>query len=327
MLDLSSDWEPDPLEGEEDEELRSVFARLKDVDPDGTRVGRLMRATLDQLYDGQRTGRYSWAHLHKTERTHFGTLFEINLRREFDDVIDEGVKLDYRIAGIDVDCKFSQRMYGWMIPPEAMGHLLIVGYVNDAVGEFAFGVVRASVEHCRSTANRDAKVQLNPRGRDAVRWLQRPGNLPPNVLLQCSDDDLVAIFEPRSGQKRVNELLRRVVARRIGRNTIATVAQQDDFMKRVRANGGARSLLKKEGFVILGGDYENHRRVARELLVDVPEPGEVVSVRLAPSVDGDSFTTFVSGRWWRVALAGDPVVEAPDVPFKTAASTHMEVPS
>ncbi|WP_407361518.1 NaeI family type II restriction endonuclease [Microbacterium sp. LBN7] len=321
MLDFSADWEPDPLEGEGDQQLRSVFVALKDADSDGARVGRLMRATLDQLYDGQRTGRYSWAHLHKTERTHFGTLFEINLRREFDDVIDEGVKLDYRIAGFDVDCKFSQRMYGWMIPPEAMGHLLVVGYVNDAAGEFAFGIVRASVENCRTTANRDAKVQLNPRGRDAVRWLQRPGDLPPNVLLQCDAEDLAAIFEPRSGQKRVNELLRRVVARRIGRNTIATVAQQDDFMKRVRANGGARTLLKREGLVVLGGDYANHRRVARELRVEVPEPGEVVSVRLAPAAEDDPFATFLADRWWRAALADDPVFEAPEVPFKAALST------
>ena len=320
MLEFASDWEPDPLDGEGDPELRSVFAEMKEADPDGARVGRLMRATLDQLYDGQRTGRYSWAHLHKTERTHFGTLFEINLRREFDDVINEGVKLDYRIAGFDVDCKFSQRMYGWMIPPEAMGHLLVVGYVNDAAVELAFGVVRASAENCRTTANRDAKVQLNPRGRDAVRWLQRPGDLPPNVLLQCDAEDLAAIFEPRSGQKRVNELLRRVVARRIGRNTIATVAQQDDFMKRVRANGGARTLLKSEGFVVLGGDYANHRRVARELQVEVPEPGEVVSVRLAPASDDEPFATYLAERWWRVALADDPVFEAPEVPFKVALS-------
>lgn len=321
MLDFSAEWQPDPLEGEVDEELRAVFQALRRADPDGTRVGRLMRSTLDQLYDGQRTGRYSWAHLHKTERTHFGTLFEINLRREFDDVIDEGAKLDYRIAGIDVDCKFSQKMFGWMIPPEAIGHILVVGYVNDSDGEFAFGVVRATVENCRTTANRDAKVQLNPNGRGAVRWMERPGELPPNVLLQCDDEDLAAIFGPRSGQKRVNELLRRVVARRIGRNTIATVAQQDDFMKRVRANGGARTILQREGFVILGGDYANHRRIATELFVDVPEPGEVVSVRLAAAQEDDPFVTYLDDRWWRVALADDPAVPAPTAPFKVSASS------
>ena len=316
MEDLSS-WMPDPLAGESDDALIKVFQTLRAADPAGERVGRLMRRTLDQLYDGQRTGRYSWAQLHKTERTHFGTLFEINLRREFEDVIGEGERLDYRIAGEDVDCKFSQTMYGWMIPPEAFDQLLVVGYVNDANGEFAFGVVRASAEYRRSSANRDAKVQLNPAGRDAVRWLQRPGSLPPNVLLECGQDTLDSIFSLRSGQSRVNQLLRRVNARRIGRNTIATVAQQDDFMKRVRANGGARTSLQHEGYIILGGDYERHRVVAAQLGSEVPQRGELVSLRVVPADATDSFVVELDGALWRRAYDDEASVEsAPEVPFK-----------
>ncbi|MCI1019657.1 restriction endonuclease [Microbacterium sp. C5A9] len=315
--ELLQGWEPDPLEGEGDQELISVFNVLRQADPDGTRVGRLMRRTLDQLYDGQRTGRYSWDQLHKTERTHFGTLFEINLRREFDDVIDEGSNLDYKIAGVDVDCKFSQRMNAWMIPPEALGHLLVVGYVSDKESEFAFGVVRASADHCRTTTNRDAKVQLNKMGREAVRWLQRPGDLPPNVLLECGPDTLKAIFAPSSGQQRVNQLLRLVTNRRIGRNVIATVAQQDDFMKRVRENGGARTTLRHEGYVILGGDYEKHRLLARLLGAEVPRPGEVVSVRIVRGDSEDGPGAGLGDGFWRIADDDEPSTEGtPPVTFK-----------
>lgn len=314
---LLDGWEHDPLAGETDAELIRVFRSFQEADPDGVRVGRLMRRTLDQLYDGQRTGRYSWAQLHKTERTHFGTLFEINLRREFDDVIDEGLNLDYRISGIDVDCKFSQRMYGWMIPPEAMGHLLVVGFVDDKASEFAFGIVRADTGHCRTAANRDAKVQLNPLGRDAVRWIERPGDLPPNVLLQCGEETLAAIFAPRSGQQRVNELFRRVTGMRIGRNAIAAVAQQDDFMKRVRGNGGARSALRSEGIVILGGDYSHPRAIAAELGLPTPGRGEVVSTRLVPTVSGEVLSVELEGRSWRVAAEDETsTAPAPEVPFK-----------
>jgi len=315
-LEAFEGWHIDPLDGETDGELSDVFNAFREADPDGSRVGRLMRRTLDQLYDGQRTGRYSWKQLHKTERTHFGTLFEINLRREFDDVIDEGIKLDYQVAGLDVDCKFSQRMYGWMIPPEAIGHLLVVGFVDDAASEFAFGVVRASEAHCRTASNRDAKVQLNPLGRDAVRWIERPGQLPPNVLLRCDESDLQAIFAARSGQQRVNELLRRVTGQRIGRNVVATVAQQDDFMKRVRANGGARTLLQPEGLVVLGGDYARHRELARSLGVVVPEPGEIVSVRVVPATEHDWSAARLDAEFWRVASDNDEVVPAPEVAFK-----------
>lgn len=278
----------------------------------------MMRRTLDQLYDGQRTGRYSWEQLHKTERTHFGTLFEINLRREFDDVIDEGVRLDYRIRRHDVDCKFSQRIGGWMIPPEAIGHLLFVGYVNDAASEFAVGIVRASPEHLRPGANRDAKVGLNASGRDAIRWLHRPGTLPPNVLLHADPADIEAIFAPGlSGQARVNELFRRVTRQRISRNAVATVAQQDDFMKRVRDNGGARSALRPEGFVILGGDYALHRAAALQLGIPVPEPGEMLSVRLTHAELSDVNTIDVAGTTWRAADDEEDVTgAAPLIPHR-----------
>lgn len=299
---LAGEWSFDPVAHETDLALVDVFRAFERADPDGTRTARMMRRTLDQLYDGQRTGRYSWEQLHKTERTHFGTLFEINLRREFDDVIDEGVNLDYRIRQHDVDCKFSQRMGGWMIPPEAIGHLLFVGHVNDASSEFAVGVVRASQDHLRLGANRDAKVGLNAAGRDAVRWLHRPGELPPNVLLQADPDDVAAIFASElSGQARVNELFRRIVRRRIGRNAVATVAQQDDFMKRVRENGGARSILRPDGYVILGGDYALHRRVAEQLGVPVPEPGEMVSLRITAADENDVNTFEIDSAVWRAA--------------------------
>jgi hypothetical protein len=319
LLDqLSGDWSSDPVDNEGDEALVDVFRAFQRADPEGSRIARMMRQTLDQLYDGQRTGRYSWDQLHKTERTHFGTLFEINLRREFDDVIDEGVKLDYRIAGHDVDCKFSQTMNAWMIPPEAFGELLFVGFVRDSASEFAVGVVRASPEHLRAGANRDAKVGLNQAGRNAVRWLHRPGDLPPNVLLQVGEDDVAAIFkEGLSGQARVNELFRRVVRRRIGRNTVATVAQQDDFMKRVRENGGARTLLRPEGYVILGGDYALHRWVAEQLGIPVPGPGEMVSLRLTRAEEVDVNTVAIAGSLWRAAEDGERVSgPAPLIPHK-----------
>lgn len=312
------DWSLDPVADETDIALVQVYRAFQRADPDGTRIARMMRQTLDQLYDGQRTGRYSWDQLNKTERTHFGTLFEINLRREFDDVIEEGVKLDYRVAGHDVDCKFSQTMNAWMIPPEAVGELLLVGYVKDSASEFAVGFVRASPENLRSGANRDAKVGLNQAGRDAVRWLIRPGDLPPNVLLHADPDDIAAIFKPgQSGQARVNELFRRIVRQRIGRNAVATVAQQDDFMKRVRQNGGARSILRPEGYVILGGDYALHRQVAHELGLPVPSPSELVSVRVVPAAPEEPYGVEIDGSVWRVA-GDDEIVSrpAPVVPHR-----------
>jgi hypothetical protein len=89
----------------DDPELSSVEARLRILDPAGAQVAEVLRDTLDQIYDGQHTGRWSYDQLHKTEKTHVGTLVEINLHRKFD--FADGIVTDYRIAGVEVDCKYS----------------------------------------------------------------------------------------------------------------------------------------------------------------------------------------------------------------------------
>src|SRR4051812_28821571 len=107
---------------DEDAELERVSARLLALDPTGERMARVFRDTFDQLYDGQRTGRYHWDQLYKTEKTHYGTLIEINLQREFD--FNDGDLLDYKIDGIEIDCKYSFKEGGWMLPPESFEQLV-----------------------------------------------------------------------------------------------------------------------------------------------------------------------------------------------------------
>ena len=305
----------DGFEEHPDAGLEEVWQVLSDADPDGTRTARVLRSTFDQLYDGQHTGRYRVDQLHKTEKTHFGTLFEINFRREFDDVVGDGEKLDFEIAGHQVDAKYSFRIGGWMLPPESFDELLIVCTANDEKAEWALGVVRARPDYRRAGANRDAKSQLNSQGVANVRWLHRPADLPPNVLLETDPDDVAEIFRTdRRGQARVNELFRRVIGKRIGRNTIATVAQQDDFMKRVRSNGGARSALQREGYIIPGGDYSSHREVAEQLGGPLPRPGEVVSFRVSPAEPDEPNVTFLEGRWWKRGEEVDEHHPAPALP-------------
>src|SRR5690606_34589600 len=154
-----------------------IAEALRRADPDGARAGQVFRETFDQLYDGVHTGRYSVDQLYKTEKTHFGTLLEINLRREFNDVIADGDKLDCRIAGHDIDCKFSFREGGWMLPPESFGLLLLVATANDGTARWSIGIVRAADEHRRTSANRDGKSSLNPVGRNAIQWVFRDENM------------------------------------------------------------------------------------------------------------------------------------------------------
>lgn len=299
----------------DDVALMEIFSHLADLDPHGERFDRVIRRTYDQLYDGQRTGRYRWEQLLKTEKTHFGTLIEINAQREFQ-FLDGGV-LDYLIRDHEVDCKYSQSPGGWMFPPEAVNQLCIVITSSDKLATFSVGVVRAAAHLLNPGRNRDSKATLSEEGRAGIRWLHRAGNLTPNLLLRISDHDRHAIMDelagPRRGQRRVDELFRRVQGALITRTVVATVAQQDDYMKRVRGNGGSRTRLRPEGIVILG-DYESHRAVARALDLPCPRGGSFVSVQLAGARAGEAGSVLLQGRHWRVADETDRTEAAPLLP-------------
>ncbi|MEU6786997.1 NaeI family type II restriction endonuclease [Nonomuraea angiospora] len=321
-----------PLEGSAaDQELDGIAAEIQKLDPQGERMAGAIRRTIDMLLDGQHTGRYRWRDLHKTEKTHCGTLVEINLQREFN--FNDGVRLDYLINGIEVDCKYSQRLGGWMIPPEAVGHLLLVVWASDDDGQWSAGLVRAREENLRSASNRDLKRYLNDEGKAAIRWLFDHKPLPENVLLHMPQEDVEAIFRCgtpghrciRHGSKRVDELFRRAQGRLVSRNVVATVAQQEDYMKRIRGNGGARSKLRSEGIVIFG-QYESHGRLARQLGLPVPGPGESLSIRLARRRAHHSGAPAITleGQEWVVALPTDQSETAPLLPETKKADLDAE---
>jgi len=235
---------PDGAGAGDDSELAAVAPALRGLDGDGTLMAAAIRGALDMLLDGQHTGRYRWDQLHKTEKTHAGTLVEIALARSLR--LADGAALDYTIAGADVDCKFSHRLGGWMIPPEADGQLMLLVQASDEDGTWSAGLVRAVEENLRPAGNRDGKRALNDRGRAAVRWLHARAPLQENVLIRLPDREVGAIFAAGSGQQRVNELFRRAQRMRVSRTVVATVAMQDDYIKRVRGGGGSRDQLRAE---------------------------------------------------------------------------------
>jgi hypothetical protein len=127
------------------------------------------------------------------------------------------------------------------------------------------------------------------------------------------------------GQARTNELFRRVQGRIIRRPELATVARQDDFMKRARGNGGARTQLRADGILVLG-HQEPDPEVARALGLPVPRSGEFISARVVPASPGHiGPCAEIAGERWVLAQRGDPVVTAPAVPRRRqAAGAHAD---
>jgi hypothetical protein len=283
--------------------LDDVAAEIKRLDPDGTRWAAIIRHTYDMIYNGQETGRYRWDQLMKTEKTHFGTLFEINAQREFK--FEGGKSTDYRIAGHQVDAKWSQTSGAWMLPPEIFGELALVATGNDQTSKWSLGLIRVTADVRREGANRDKKSQLSEFGRASVHWLWVDAPLRPNVLLQLPRHVVDHIFESRYGTQRTHGLFRAAEGLIVHRNIVATVSRQLDHQKRVRYNGGSRSALAPEGYLILSGLY--HRRLAEQLDLEVPRPDEYISARVVPSEGAAG--ALIGGRRWRRARPGEPSLE------------------
>lgn len=298
----------DPYLDDEDEALAEVAEALIALDPTGARWAAVLRHTYDMIYNGQETGRYQWNDLMKTEKTHFGTLFEINAQREFR--FEGGDKTDYKIAGHQVDAKWSQSDGGWMLPPEVFEQLALVATASDSDGIWSLGLVRVTPENRREKSNRDMKTQLNKPGRDAIRWLWRNEPLPPNVLLALDAAKVAHIFDHKSGTQRTHRLFRAAEGMIVHRSTVATVSMQMDPQKRVRYNGGSREALQPEGIVILSGKY--HVGTARDLDIPIPGPLEYIAVRVVPSENNEG--AIMGGSRWRTATSDDPVVPAPLIP-------------
>lgn len=308
--------------GGPDHEIDAVEAELYRLDPTGEKIATVLRDTLDELYDGQHSGRWSYDQLHKTEKTYMGTLVEINLHRAFD--FADGDATDYRIVGIEVDCKYSMSYGGWELPPEAIGHICLVITANDAASTWSAGLVRVRESYLRGRPNRDAKRQLTAASRRNVRQLWPDhGKLAENLFLHIDPATRERIFGARArrgalhGQAKTNQLFRSVQRRIIRRAELATVAQQDDFMKRARGNGGARTQLRPEGIVVLG-HQDTDPLVAAALCLPVPNKGEFVSARVVPARDDrDDPVAVIEGSRWALAQPGDPAVPAPVIPRRS----------
>jgi hypothetical protein len=294
-----------------------------------------MRDSLDELLDGQRTGRWAYQHLSKTEKTYLGTAIEVNLTKEFE--FANGTDLDWRIAGRDIDCKFSKDLGGWEIPMEMYlcadhggrqgraNQPALVTWLDDDRSQWAAGIITITDERLRwkpdretgeriRAYNRDNKRRLNDRSAQDVYWLWgglQP-DLPRNLLLHLDENTRQRILGfPHSGQSRVDQLFREIQGQIVSRQTVLTVAQQDDAPKRVR---DARLHLKKDGILVLG-HQNSHPRIAAALELPIPIKGEWVAVRVTPVATTDPRPFFSIGtQRWAMARADEPVVAAPDLP-------------
>ncbi|MFC7278244.1 NaeI family type II restriction endonuclease [Paractinoplanes rhizophilus] len=281
-------------------------------------LASVLRRSLDQSYNGAQTGRFHLAQLSKTEKAHTGSLFEIELQKTLD--LPDGHDTDYQVLGMDLDAKFTHSRKGampsWMIGPEIEGNIALLATADDYSSVWSAWLVWVTPGRRNAGRNRDAKASLNVAGRKARIPIAEDSPLPPNDLLQRPADayEVMRHQGQGRGQKRILELCRRFEGTVLSRTTVATVAQQLDPVKRMRANGGARTRLAAEGFLVLGHE-SGYVPVAKALGLPMPYSGEFLPLRVSRAEVSDPEPHFLDryGARWRRARVGEVTREVPDL--------------
>lgn len=253
-------------------------------------MARGLRETIDRVIDTPSTGRRTFDDLEKTERTYLGTKVELLLRRRTG--FPRGHTMDLNINGQEVDIKFTTSG-AWMIPPEAVGKLMLVIAADDANGRFWMGLVKADSQKLRGGGNRDKKTSLSAEGLRNIRWLVSDRAYEPNFWQGIPQDIIDHVFDPSiGGTRRIMRLFHSLPRHIIPRKVVEDVAQQLDFTRRIRANGGARDL--SDGKIVILSDLANDAIEALGLPV-LPK-GAYMAIDIRTSIEANIIKESIFNR-------------------------------
>jgi hypothetical protein len=163
-----------------------------------------VRQGLDEVIDGRRTRRHSYAQLSNPEKSFCGIRIESALVRKLE--LPLGKALDVSILGIDVDIKASNK-HGWMIGPGQVGSILLLLYYNEGKEHFSVGLLRAYKEFLNPSKNRDAKRTLSVYAKRHIHWLVSNEPLPVSILSSLSRKQVEHILSGTSRAERLTRFL------------------------------------------------------------------------------------------------------------------------
>lgn len=237
-------------------------------------VPKVLRQALDEVIDAPRTNRFTLSETEKTEKTYLGTKIEILLRAKLK--LEHGRLLDVALAGVETDIKNTMGS-NWTIPMEAVGRPCILIKENEQTALCSIGMIIARETYLNPGKNRDAKRSFSQGGLRNCWWVLKDYPYPENFWERMPVDQRKRIMEAGAGTQRLAALFREVQNHPISRLLVQAVAQQDDYMKRIRRNGGARDVLAREGIGILWGTAD--RALIEELRLGPVSADEFISFK------------------------------------------------
>lgn len=214
----------------------------------------MLRQCIDDVIMETKTGRRSYDELEKTEKTYIGTRVEIELRAMLG--LPKG-KLDTCILDHDVDIKNTMGNT-WMIPTEAVDHPCILVAADENRAVCFLGIFVARLENLTAGKNKDSKRSVSADGFANILWILKEHPYPSIFWHGVPNGTITRIFSGKSGNARMAALFREVQEMPIARDVVQVVAQQKDFMRRIRSDNGrgTRDILANEGILLLSSDHD-----------------------------------------------------------------------
>lgn len=240
----------------------------------------LIQDAIDFVIDPVRTGRTRLVELDNVEKTFVGLKVEHFFRDYID--VPKGLR-DLQIDGLDVDIKNTVGN-AWTIPPETYRNSepVLLFMIADALGHCSVGLMVARPDYLRPGANRDAKRSTSAAARQHIYWLVEKEKLPDSRWVGIDMDRFRELREIGGGSRRAAVFFMENTDRPVHRSVVQSLLHdQRDYMKRLRANGGARDLLAVEQVVLLSGTFDQ----SKIALLALPKTGadELISHRCSLS--------------------------------------------
>ena len=256
-----------------------IFRRLGDETALAKTFPILVRDAIDFVLDPVHTARTRIAELDKVEKTFIGLKVEHFFRDRLD--IPKGVR-DLRIVDEDVDIKHTVTN-SWTIPPETYrveGPCVLIMTAEDR-GFCRLGLICARDAYLTLKTNRDGKRSVSATGKDHILWLLPKATFPVSRWDGLDMEAFRALRKIKGGAERAARFFEANVNRSTHRSVIqALLYDQDDYMKRLRGNGGARDKL--QGLLLLSGSRKEDVKLAHLQGLELASDEMVAVSKLLP---------------------------------------------
>lgn len=228
---------------------------------------RVMTDAIEFVLDPVRTGRTLIADLDNVEKTFVGLKIEHYIR----DLLDapKGVR-DLKLLEHDVDIKNTvSRSWSWMIPPETYRteEPVILLAADEEERKSWMGLMLARDRYL-GAPNRDGKRGVLVPAYPNILWLAPGVDWPKSRWAGIDMKRFRELRQVKIGKDRAAMFFAENQRRTTHRSVlVALLFDQQDPMKRLRANGGAPDILLPNGIALLSGRYD--APVSKRLGIDL----------------------------------------------------------